>query len=1531
MYIDSNGIIHGATHGNEGVSQRQAREVIATAVVKYVDMMVKLARPQQLLYVAIDGVAPRAKMNQQRARRYGAAKDAAIARAEAAKRGEVYDDEAIFDSNCITPGTPFMMELHEDLQFALRKKLKEDSQWHGLQLIYSGHDQPGEGEHKIVSYIRAMKSQPGWSPNTRHIMAGLDADLVMLSLALHEPHFSLLREQIDFNAFRANANGTKEKTQATSEVKWQMLHIGLLREYLEMDMKPVREMSFEWDGERAMDDFVLLTVVCGNDFVPHLPSLDIGEGALSELLATYRERLPDMGGYLVDNGKINFARLQVMIDVLGDMEAMVFEQRAADAKKRARRDKKQEERWAEQVRDSLPVGADDSDIADLVNSVIASAAASSPGGEDDAASPATTPASAAAALAGHGVALSSSVDVSEDWLKDALTAAARLDLDDFKAKYYLEKFGIGPGIPRTEEVMRLLVASFAEALQWVMLYYYQGVPSWNWFFPFHYAPMTSDLKRLSTLDIRFDLGQPSPPFVQLMCTLPPSSASFLPPQLASLMTSPDSPLAEYYPPAQDIQVDMNGKRNPWEGVILTPFMPIDKLLRAVAERLAAQPLSAADALRNAHGPAMLISYDADAHDVLVAPHAALHDVPDCNTRVQVFTEPAMPAEGFAARPCEGCVVPAPGYPTLHSALLSTQTRATQLNVFGTPSRKDTVLLAVADGRVISRDGTKLPARRPHFSVQYAPTTCVNGSAESESELKLDVSGLSAVDAAQQLAGACIAVDWPYLKPAQVVALADSSHVVEWCPAGQPVPQGRSVLPCARGNLLVSTSSPQAAAEMQAAAHGLSTALLSGGRGLAAAGIVIGVPSLLVRVRMLVGMRRNPRTGELRRAFATAEGRHITDAEGFVGYPTGEVWVPAQLLWREQPSPDQRWAEHGEASPLERFPVGSSVAVVRGPYRGAMAVVTGDARCPAPASGEKRDREAGAANGLQLSVTVRKPEPAFGRSLVASVQDRYFDSAAVAKLLKINPRVLGKMAGSCYVEPGRFDLGLNLFTPAGLYLPGYVRPVFRHGTAPAWTGGAQRSAAVAAAPAGSKFKWEYTERAVAVLLAYQKAHPAVWDAVEADPGRYKYGASFMGGVPAVERVKTWLRQLDTASKPLAPQGTTAVAPDAIVALQHAGERVAALAAEAAASEPPVQAAVLVEDVYAPEQHDFAVGDIGGGRSMGNLGADGSLSAPPQLGDRVMNLSWRRAPLGARGTVVAIHASSGYVEVVYDEPFVGGDSLGGFCNPGRGGLLTWASQLNLSADPEADAVRQATAQRVAAEPKPVQLAGRLVGAAAAAGAAGSGAAARAQPKLQFTKEDLRATLAACAKALSPAVLHSAASPMLCDMVSSDGTGWVPLGSLLHEPLVAATPLAMAAATRPELTQPIVKLLTAALKAHGAALRAVLESELEVDTAKLAVRRTQPLQQSLSADDSGPADSAMLPSLSELFDSALRTGAAAEQPAAAAAGPLDSLFDAPAKRVPRSAGHQSAAGPPSQDAKGFSKPRKSGRSGGRGAGRK
>lgn len=99
---------------------------------------------------------------------------------------------------------------------------------------------------------------------------------------------------------------------------------------------------------------------------------------------------------------------------------------------------------------------------------------------------------------------------------------------NWKKDYYREKLEFTADY---EENLSRLVYSYVEGLQWVLFYYYHGVASWEWFFPYHYGPKISDLKSISKLEFNFELGDPFFPFEQLMAVLPPLSKQHVPPSL----------------------------------------------------------------------------------------------------------------------------------------------------------------------------------------------------------------------------------------------------------------------------------------------------------------------------------------------------------------------------------------------------------------------------------------------------------------------------------------------------------------------------------------------------------------------------------------------------------------------------------------------------------------------------------------------------------------------------------------------------------------------------------------------------------------------------------------------------------------------------------------------------------------------------------------------------------------------------------------------------------------------------------------
>jgi len=114
-----------------------------------------------------------------------------------------------------------------------------------------------------------------------------------------------------------------------------------------------------------------------------------------------------------------------------------------------------------------------------------------------------------------------------------------------------------------------------------MSYYVVGCQAWGWYFPFHYAPMASDMVDIANIDTRMQRGQPFPPFSQLLGCLPPFSSRFLPKAFQPLMTSKSSSIIDFYP--KDFDIDMNGSRSSWGGVNLLSFVDAGRLSSAVKD------------------------------------------------------------------------------------------------------------------------------------------------------------------------------------------------------------------------------------------------------------------------------------------------------------------------------------------------------------------------------------------------------------------------------------------------------------------------------------------------------------------------------------------------------------------------------------------------------------------------------------------------------------------------------------------------------------------------------------------------------------------------------------------------------------------------------------------------------------------------------------------------------------------------------------------------------------------------------------
>ena len=252
LAFDLNGVFHEARKivFGEGDQDPRLQQAIANTDPNLLELevyntvagiilrMVQIVQPRDCLILAVDGVAPGAKMQQQRGRREKAARE----------RSPI----ETFDRNAITPGTEFMIRLNTYIV----RFIASYRQYLPPKIIYSSHLVPGEGEHKIMDYYRqgAVSDGPSAKAGAFHVLYGLDADLVMLSLLSPLENIVLSRETVE-----------------------ESVDINSLKQYiLGYGKKPT-----------SVDDFVVMMFLIGNDFLPHTPALEEMSESIVALMDIY--------------------------------------------------------------------------------------------------------------------------------------------------------------------------------------------------------------------------------------------------------------------------------------------------------------------------------------------------------------------------------------------------------------------------------------------------------------------------------------------------------------------------------------------------------------------------------------------------------------------------------------------------------------------------------------------------------------------------------------------------------------------------------------------------------------------------------------------------------------------------------------------------------------------------------------------------------------------------------------------------------------------------------------------------------------------------------------------------------------------------------------------------------------------------------------------------------------------------------------------------------------------------------------------
>ena len=212
-----------------------------------------MVNPTKKFIIAIDGTSGLGKQQQQRQRRYKSSKE---------RRDKKEDNqEVFFDSNKITTGSEFMHNLSRYLFNFIKNKMTTDEEWKKLEVVFSNEKVYGEGEHKIIEFMKG--------DNLSYCIHSPDADLIMLTLPVDKEIY-ILRENI----------------YSSINCKYFLVDVDIFKKKL-ITILSWNNESEKFTSKQAIYDFVLMCFLLGNDFLPHIPSLEISSGAIELLLEVY--------------------------------------------------------------------------------------------------------------------------------------------------------------------------------------------------------------------------------------------------------------------------------------------------------------------------------------------------------------------------------------------------------------------------------------------------------------------------------------------------------------------------------------------------------------------------------------------------------------------------------------------------------------------------------------------------------------------------------------------------------------------------------------------------------------------------------------------------------------------------------------------------------------------------------------------------------------------------------------------------------------------------------------------------------------------------------------------------------------------------------------------------------------------------------------------------------------------------------------------------------------------------------------------
>lgn len=542
FFVDFNSVIYAAwSRVSRTVhTQDTVQDILIACVIDQIQHMIHMVKPTVYTYISLDGTAPRAKMVQQRSRRYKS-----VQLKELTSTGA-----SMFDpSPNIAPGTLFM----ERLGMALKNLMRSGRIG---SVLLSDSCTPGEGEHKFLPRIRNLARRAA-TQDDPVVIYSPDGDMISLALLTHKKNVFIMRVPDPLSEYERRFCDTG---------KYIFCDLNMVRADFYRELVRTYNGSSKINELKILMDYNFLLSMVGNDFVPSLHFMKIRSGGLRLLIDIYvqlRARYKDEDDYLVI--------YDAMADGVPTINMKFFRDLVREISHREARELRRTQ--AVIVRERLGHLSERTMAAEC----------------------GMTPQQIYRSRLEHVPLCNPCNPLYEQYKSDFRT----VDFTDVRWKdAYYEHFGIASDDDDDAERTKMVINYF-ESLMFTLQYYVTTCPSWTWHYRYRVSPIPSDMYRVLTKTrfdlntIRFQMGEPFTPFEQLMHILPPQMTHLLPLSLQSVMSA----FPQYYP--QSFRVDaLAGLKYIYSEAILPEF-DSDVVLAAVRRIEGSGELSVSERRRNA--------------------------------------------------------------------------------------------------------------------------------------------------------------------------------------------------------------------------------------------------------------------------------------------------------------------------------------------------------------------------------------------------------------------------------------------------------------------------------------------------------------------------------------------------------------------------------------------------------------------------------------------------------------------------------------------------------------------------------------------------------------------------------------------------------------------------------------------------------------------------------------------------------------------------------------------------------------------